>query len=233
MTLLRVGSLAAGRGYPLMSSLESPDPALFEFELVLNEARLGRQTQLGKLLDCYRGYLLTIAMEKLAPELVAKVAPSDVVQQSLLEATQGFAEFSGRSEPELRAWLIRILVHQVVDTNRYYKHFAKRDVLREIPLQPVFQSSSGDPIRSLRDTDITVSPSAMAKRSEQVSIVRAALQKLNEESRQLIQLRSYEQLEFAEIGKRIGRPADTARKLWSRAVQKLAVELQLHKRDLE
>ncbi len=56
-------------------------------------------------LDQYRSYLKLLADLQLNPRLKVKEAPSDIVQQTMLEAHRDFAGFRGRTEAELRAWL--------------------------------------------------------------------------------------------------------------------------------
>ena len=55
--------------------------------------------------------------------------------------------------------------------------------------------------------------------------MRAALQGLSDEHRQVLRLRNWDGLSFAEIGGRLNRSEDAARKLWSRAVEKLQAKL--------
>ena len=53
-----------------------------------------------------------------------------------------------------------------------------------------------------------------------------ALRQLPSEQAEVVVLWIWEELSFAEIGVRMGRSAESARKLWSRAVDKLQVELE-------
>src|SRR5262249_7844950 len=74
----------------------------------LAEARAGLTEALGELLQECRNYLLLLANQKCDPDLSAKVSPSDLVQETFLEAQRDFGQFHGASEEELRAWLGRI-----------------------------------------------------------------------------------------------------------------------------
>jgi RNA polymerase sigma-70 factor (ECF subfamily) len=52
----------------------------------LAEARQGSREALGRLLEGCRHYLLLMANQDTGPDLRAKVAPSDLVQETFLEA---------------------------------------------------------------------------------------------------------------------------------------------------
>jgi RNA polymerase sigma-70 factor (ECF subfamily) len=205
-----------------MSALTRTGHFLEGFEKTLTAARLGEQSQLGVLLDVYRGYLLSIASDKLSQEVVAKAAPSDLVQETLLQASQAFGEFRGSTELELRAWLNQILARKVIDVHRYYRDFAKRDISREVSLSESFDGNE----KNFGAAVVDASPSVSAGHSENAEILTDALSKLNEEQQRAVQLRSFEQLSFEEVGERMGRSADAARKLWTRAIQNLTLELQ-------
>jgi RNA polymerase sigma-70 factor (ECF subfamily) len=69
----------------------------------------------GPTLDRFRAYLALLARLHLDPDLRHRVDPSDIVQQTLLEAHQKRTQFRGGSDAELAAWLRQILVHNLAD----------------------------------------------------------------------------------------------------------------------
>ena len=188
-------------------------------------ARDGSFAALGQLFDHYRSYLLRIANEELASELVAKVAPSDLVQETFLEAAKGFPKFRGLTEAELQAWLRHILLNNLRDARRKYLQSQKRSILSEIPLQS--PRNLGTAIQELPSADSSVS-SPLVRAEEQVALW-AALARLSEDQRHVIELRTYQGLSFDRVGAECGRSSEAARKMWARAIEKLAFELA--KRD--
>jgi len=62
---------------------------------LIHQAHGGSSEALGQLLDGCRGYLLRIAGEDIDPRLRAKGEPSDIVQETFLEAQRDFGEFRG------------------------------------------------------------------------------------------------------------------------------------------
>src|SRR5436309_1023550 len=95
----------------------------------------------GLPLGRFRSYLRLLAGLHLDQRLRGKVDPSDLVQQTLLQAYQARDSFRGQSQAELAAWLRQILArnlaHAVRDLTR-----AKRDVARERSLEQGLEQSS-------------------------------------------------------------------------------------------
>jgi RNA polymerase sigma-70 factor (ECF subfamily) len=173
-------------------------------------------------LEACRDYLQLIANRELPSEIQPKCAPSDLVQQTLAEAWQSFANFRGQSEVELRGWLKRILVNNIHDATRKYRDTAKRGVAREIPLH-------GDGSQELSLNNLPAddqSPSACAAAQEDLSLLKETLSELPPHYAEVIRLRNLEDLPFADIGRQLSLSADSARKLWERAVRRLAKDLK-------
>jgi RNA polymerase sigma-70 factor (ECF subfamily) len=197
------------------------DEAAHDAALWLAAARAGSKDALGQALEACRGYLLLIANQELAPDLQAKGGASDLVQETFLEAQRDFAHFQGNSDPELRAWLRRVLLNNVANFTRHYRATGKRAVGREQALDPGPASSwrAGDPAAD------TPTPSGQAMAHEQALALQKALERLPEDYRQVIALRHQEQLTFDEIGQRLQRTGNAARLLWLRAIERLQAEL--------
>lgn len=199
-----------------MSSEAAPDrSAAIIGSLLL--ARDGNSAALGLLLDHYREYLLRIAGEELSSGLEVKVAPSDLVQETFLEASKAFPDFRGTSEAELRVWLRQILFNNLLDATKYWTQTRKRSAPEE-PLDPGDDSvERGYPVVSSEP-----SPSAVLGSEEDQRRVRAALNNLPSDYQQVIQLRTIEARSFEEVAAAMHRSPGAVQKLWSRAVERLA-----------
>src|SRR5262249_37095947 len=110
-------------------------------ELLLERARGGDAAARGRLLDSYRNYLRLLARAQMGQGLHARLEPSDLVQEALLEADRDFAAFAGGSEKELLVWLRRILVRNLMDAARHHGAQA-RDRQREASLEALMEESS-------------------------------------------------------------------------------------------
>lgn len=191
-----------------------------DFTHWLVEARAGSREALGHVLDLCRRYLLLIAERQLGPELRAKGGASDLVQETFLEAQRDFARFYGDSEAELLAWLRTLLSHNIANFARRYRETGMRAVGREIPLDGTGSSHSGNPALAAGDP----SPSSLANNHEQADLLYQALARLPDDYRDVVRLRYLEERSFEEIGQRLNRSADAARKLWARAMERLRQE---------
>jgi RNA polymerase sigma-70 factor (ECF subfamily) len=189
---------------------------------VLTAARAGSAEALGRLLMGCRDYLLMVANRNLEPDLQGKVSPSDLVQETFLEAQRDFAQFHGTREEEILAWLSRILLNNLANVSRRYRGTAMRALDREISL------GAGDPAKT-PGGDLaldTPSPSEVAMAKEDASALETALATLPEHYRTVLNLRYQDRLNFEQIGAALGCSAEAARKLWARAVDRLQKTLK-------
>jgi RNA polymerase sigma-70 factor (ECF subfamily) len=184
----------------------------------LERARGGSRDALGAALESCRRYLLRVAGRRLDPELRAKGGASDVVQQTFLEAQRDFTQFAGDSEAEWLAWLRHLLLHNVGKLQRHYRT-GKRRADREIALDGDGRVDRIEPAAEW------TSPSGHAAANEAAARLEAAMARLPQEYRQILELRHREQCSFREIGERLGRSTNAARMLWVRAVERLREEL--------
>lgn len=178
--------------------LESPAGLPLEF--------LG--ADLGGILQAYRPYLLGVAWQMLPKGLLGKVAPSDVVQETLLRGYREFPEFTGHDLAELVAWLRQILVNQVADHVRRFDA-DKRRVSREVPLSADLVDAQAP------------SPSQPLLSAEEWHRLESGLNRLSTLHREVILLRHREGYKFSQIGDLLGKSPDAVRKLWERAVENL------------
>lgn len=181
------------------------------------EARAGSSKALNRLLDVCRPYLLAVAGQELGGALRARVSPSDVVQDTLMEACLDFPQFQGRTRKEFFVWLRRILLHNLVNEHRRHVKTAKRSVDCEIPLQ----EASATELEQLAER-LTVSPSSHIQIQERDERLEQALGRLPDHYRQALLGHTWEGLKFAQVGERLGCSAEAARKLWGRATEELA-----------
>ncbi len=196
-------------------------------QLLLDRAKNGSAADVGQLLSVYTQYLKTLANHQLDRRVRQRVSPSDLVQDTLLEAHRDFPNFRGTTTAELVSWLRRILIHNLIRASEHHLHTEKRDARREISLQRLAANlgSVDSPLEvALRSP--TSSPSADLRGQEQVSELEQALEKLPKEQRQVVMMRHLDGLAFNDIAERLGRSSGACRMLWLRAMDDLREKLQ-------
>jgi RNA polymerase sigma-70 factor (ECF subfamily) len=193
---------------------------------LIRRCRDGEAGARAELFDRYHAYLKVLARAQLGRHLRTKCDPSDVVQQTMLEAHRDFATFQGEREPELLAWLRRILAHNIFNEAR---HFAarQRDTSREVSLEQVH---AGIEHSSLALTQClaadTPSPSQLASQRESAVRLAEALSRLQEDYQTVLLLRIFEGLSAEEVAGRMGRSAGAVRMLQMRALAALRQEME-------
>lgn len=195
---------------------------------LIADARRGDRAAQDEIFVRYRNYLSLLARVSLSRTLASKLDASDVVQDVFIRAHRGFPEFRGESPEELGGWFRSILSNRLADVERQYAG-TERKVHRERSLEEILDRSShalaGFP------ADRGTSPSQRAVRKEAGAIVADALAVMADADREVIVLRSLEQREWSEIGRRMNRSPQAARQLWGRACQRLGAQLEARRCD--
>lgn len=170
----------------------------------------------------FREYLKLLARIHIAERLKSKLDPSDIVQQTLLEAHRKRSQFRGTSEAEMAGWLRQMLACTLADAVRALGR-AKRDVRREWSLEAALDQSS----RRIEAWWIAEqsSPSQQAQRHEQAARLADALATLPEAHREALTLRYCQGCSLAEISQRLGRTPAAISGLLKRGLRQLRVLL--------
>jgi RNA polymerase sigma-70 factor (ECF subfamily) len=173
----------------------------------LEAARAGDQAAFGRLVREYRPYLKAVAVRVLDQQLPSD--GSDVVQSGLGLGFERLAQFQGREPATFLGWLATIVRNE-----------AQRALRRVDRLQPLPDGPDGDQLAGSSS-----GPDAKAIRREQAARLLAAIQRLPEDYRLVIDLRDLKELSFEEVARRMERTCAAVRKLWTRAMARLRQEL--------
>jgi RNA polymerase sigma-70 factor (ECF subfamily) len=174
-------------------------------------------------LERYRAYLRLLARLHLDPRVQGKLDPSDIVQQTLLQAHQAWEQFRGTEEAELVAWLRQILARNLGHIVRDFGR-ARRDVRRECSLEAALEESSVRLESWLVDEQS--SPSQRAERKEQAVRLANVLAKLPETQREAIVLQYWQGWSLAEIAQHLGRTPAAVAGLVHRGLKQLRSLMQ-------
>ncbi len=201
--------------------IEDESKVIADFPSVVSSGCAAAQAEvLGRALEAFRGYLTLVAQQELSPDLAAKVGASDLVQETFLAAGRDIAHLRGRSRRELRSWLKGILDHLLANTRRSYRETRKRRVLLEVSCGQEAVETHG--VLAATVSASASSPSERAMKREREDALREAMTALPERYRAVIQWHHQERLPFEAIAGRLGISPEAARKVWGRALLRLA-----------
>ena len=170
----------------------------------------------GDQLESIRPYLLALANDRLPRALRAKIAPSDIVQEALIESTTATSPFVGGSSAQLKAWLRRIVINRIIDVQRSLLGTQKRNVCLETRIEDL----SGHVLPKSG-----TSPSGRMSRDESIRDLVDALVRLPPSSREIVVLYQFDGLSFAQIAKRTNQAESTVRNQWVKSIEALRAEL--------
>lgn len=183
----------------------NPDASL------LRLAREGSQDALNELFEDLAPRLLSFIRLRLGPNLRMQIESQDILQITLLKAFNNLESFEGSRSSSLGGWLAAIARNEIQDQVDYFRR-QRRDVTLQVPLGPALEN-----LREQLSSVVT----RLQTRERQQRLERA-LEELKPEYREVILLRQYEELSFAEIGLRLGKSPDACRMLLARAIAALS-----------
>ena len=197
---------------------ESSRPNLPE---LLRQAAAGEAAAHEQLLRLYRPYLRLSADRRLPGMVKTRTDASDIVQQTLLDATRGLARFRGQTEPEFTAWISKLLERNLLQSVRN-NTLGKRDVRLE---QNWVDQSGSAQITWQSLADDGSSPLSVVVRGEDALQLALALDKLPADQRTAVEMRYISQQSLQAIAAEMQRSVGSVAGLIRRGVEALQAHL--------
>jgi RNA polymerase sigma-70 factor (ECF subfamily) len=195
--------------------MHEPTPDTAETCSLLEQARAGDRQAFEQLFAQHRAYLRQSIALRLDPKVRPRVDPSDVVQETQLEAFQRLADYLERRPMPFRLWLRKTAHERLLKVHRH--HAAdRRSIAREVPLP---DQSSLLLARQLLAGGST--PSQHFSKKEIARRVCQALAELPETDREILLMRNFEGLAYHEVGCVLEIDPAAARKRYGRALLRL------------
>lgn len=166
----------------------------------------------------FRTYLLLMARMHMGHKLGAKMDPSDIVQQTLLDAHRQREQFRGSTSAEMAGWLRRMLACNLADALRAFAR-DKRDLARERSLEAALEESSAR-IEAWLHAEQS-SPSQKAERTEDMLRLVEALAELPEAQREAVVLHYWQGQTLAEVAAQLERSVPAVAGLLQRGLKTL------------
>jgi RNA polymerase sigma-70 factor (ECF subfamily) len=188
-------------------------------DALLDRAAGGEDAARQQLLARHRDRLRQMIVVRLDRRLAARLDPSDVVQEVLVDAYRKLDEYL-RSRPlPFYPWLRRLAWERLVKLKQHHLR-GKRSVFREEPPAPALSDESVQELAN-RLAGGGPSPSDLAVRAELRRRVGEALDRLGERDRELLILRYLEQLSTREIAAVLGMTEGAVKTRHVRALERL------------
>jgi RNA polymerase sigma-70 factor (ECF subfamily) len=187
-----------------------------ETQRLLERVRAGDHGAFELLLARHRPYLQQVIQARLDPQIQKRVDASDVVQETQLVVARRIETYLEQRPMPFRLWLRKTAHERLLDLRRRHIGAARRDVKREVPLpdQTSFQVA-----QQLLGTSTT--PSRQLFNEEAVSRIQQGIAKLSDPDREILLMRTLEQLSYEEIGTVLDIDATAARQRHGRALLRL------------
>jgi RNA polymerase sigma-70 factor (ECF subfamily) len=163
---------------------------------------------------------------RLDHRLAARVNPSDVVQDVLVEADRRLAEYLRKRPLPFYPWLRQLVTDRLLDLHRRHLHAQRRSVRREEPGGLALPDESAEALAE-RLAESATGPSQQLLRKEARQRVRAALEQLPARDREVLELRHLEGLSVAETAAALGIASGTVKTRHLRALTRLRHLLEL------
>ena len=188
---------------------------------ILASARNGDPQAVNRLLERHRVSLRRLVQMRLDRALARRVDASDIVQDVLLEANGRLQEYLRDPKMPFHIWLRHLAKDRIIDMHRQHRGAQRRSLDREQALASpsLADQSSFDLAAQLKDQELT--PAAASIRKELEGRFLAALDKMEDEDREILLMRHFEQLGNNETAEALGLSAAAAGMRHLRALRRL------------
>lgn len=182
---------------------------------LLNELRHG-QPAFDRLFSRHRDALRATVSLRFDPALRGRLDPSDVVQDTQMEAFRRLPEYLQRQPMPFHLWLRKMAHERLIMMRRRHLGASCRAVASELPLP---DQSSAMLARNLLSNE--QSPSQQVETAELAQRVRLALGQLPDMDREILLMRTFEMLSYDDIACVLEIESAAARKRYGRALLRL------------
>jgi RNA polymerase sigma-70 factor (ECF subfamily) len=196
-------------------------PNTSETEELLAGAGKGEPAAVNELLDRHREALRNMVRSRMDQKLARRVDASDVVQDVLLEASQRLADYVRNPKLPFGLWLRQLAQDRIIDLHRRHRVARRRSLDREQQraASPLGDKSSLELAAQLRDPELTPAAATMRKELHQRFV--EAIDRLEDEDREILLMRHFEQLTNGEAAQLLGLSQPAAGMRHLRALRRL------------
>ncbi len=188
---------------------------------LLNAARQGDREAINRLMERHRNALRRLVQMRLDPKIQRRIDVSDVVQDALLDANRRLEEYLANPAMPFHLWLRNIARDRIIDSHRRHRASAKRSVDREQRLAAPAANDRSTMELAAQICDPERTPAAEATMRELAARFHNALEKLEDNDREVVIMRHFEQLSNQEVAQALGLTQPAASMRYLRAIRRL------------
>lgn len=190
-------------------------------DALLDQARRGEPGAVDRLLDRHRSPLRRMIGLRLDPALAGRLDASDVVQEVLLEASRRLAGYLKNPAMPFPLWLRHLARDHIIDAHRKHRKAQRRSLDREQPIVPAAFADRSSIELAAQFFDQEPTPAAAVLRRELERRLVDAVAGLEEDDREVIVMRHFEQLSNQEAAAELGLTEAAASMRYLRALRRL------------
>ncbi len=195
---------------------------------LLAQAKQGDGAALSDLLERYSDRVLEVVRIRLGRPLRESLESRDILQETMIDAFQGFDRYELREDAHFVNWLARIAEHRILRSAEYHGA-QKRDSRRAVPLEG--KRGPDSEVVSLDPPSILPGAATQLVNDEQRDMVADCVASLPDRYREVIAMRDYVGAEWEEVAKETGHSsANAARMTHNRA--RMALGKMLRQRGM-
>jgi RNA polymerase sigma-70 factor (ECF subfamily) len=190
---------------------------------LLERAAAGDQHVWSDVVGRFDGRLKQMVQVRIDPRLQRRLAASDIIQESYLEAARHLADYLRDPKMPFYLWLRGIAANKLLHHQRQHLKVGKRDARREMHLGDQPATNCGTLADLLADR--ATRPSQAVLRAELQRRLQDALEQLEPIDHEIVSMRHFEQLSNAETALILNIDQSAASKRYIRALKRLKTVL--------
>jgi RNA polymerase sigma factor (sigma-70 family) len=168
-------------------------------------------------IQAYYLSLINVAQDLIHPAMLSKIAPADLVQESILAAFAKSGQLHGKSSQQLKIWLLSVLMNKYKQQRRNIKRHGEISL---DDMNPPSSSNSGSSNHSDQDPG-SLQPMNSVDQKEMAAIVIQCVNQLPAKLSVVMLMRLQEGLSLVQIASRLNIEKNTAQKRYARALEQL------------
>ncbi|HAK97412.1 MAG TPA: hypothetical protein DCM87_21100 [Planctomycetes bacterium] len=179
--------------------------------ILFERARKGDRNAFDALFALAAGRILYFIRLRLGKALHGQIESMDVLQDAYLDAYTSFEHFKESDDKAFVRWICRIAEHRIHDCKDYFDAKKRRPPHGMHAVSRVLQLAK----------ESGTGPLTAAERADTRERLARAMERLEEEEREVLVKRHFESMTIEEIGHAMGRSETAVRRLLGRATVRL------------